>query len=182
MRGARRSISPAAHRELIKRKHLTLQLLWHEYREVHPDGYSYSLFCELYRQWKTGQDLVMLQEHKAGEKLFVDYAGQTVAVDDWETSSEREAYVVVGALGASSFFYCEATWGQDLEAWFGAHVRTFEDMEGVPEILVVGYVPRDIIGDSDLRTVLRYVNDRQPRMDRAMERFDKVIVASSGTG
>ncbi len=123
-------------RELRERKHLTLQLLWHEYREVHPDGYSYSQFCELYRQWKTRQDLVMLQEHKAGEKLFVDYAGQTVAVDDWETGSEREAYVFVGALGASSYFYTEASWGQDLEAWIGAHVRTFDDLEGVPEVLV----------------------------------------------
>ncbi len=123
-------------KELKSRKRLTLQLLWHEYREAHPDGYSYSRYCELYRAWKRREDLVMLQEHKPGEKLFVDYAGDTVEV--WETGSEeaRQAQVFVAVLGASSYFYTEATWGQGLEAWVGAHVRAFDALGGVSEVVV----------------------------------------------
>ncbi len=85
----------------------------------------------------------MLQEHKAGEKLFVDYAGQTVPVEDAETGEEREAYVFVAVLGASSYCYCEASWGQDLEAWITAHVRAFEDLGGVaarlPRLIIAGW-------------------------------------------
>ena len=76
----------AVHKELRGRKNLTLQRLWEEYREQHADGYSYSQYCELYRQWKSRQDLIMLQEHKAGEKAFVDYAGQTVPIEDAEST------------------------------------------------------------------------------------------------
>ena len=124
----------AVHQELQQRKHLTVQLVWHEYREEHPDGYSYSQYCELYRAWKASRNLVMLQQHKPGEKLFVDYCGATVPV--YLEAGVREAVVFVAVLGASSYFYVEASWGQDLEAWVGAHVRTFEDLGGVPEILV----------------------------------------------
>jgi transposase len=62
----------------LKRKHVTLQLLWYEYKQDNPDGYQYSYFCELYHKWRKGLDISMRQEHLAGEKLFIDYAGQTV--------------------------------------------------------------------------------------------------------
>jgi len=126
----------ALHKELIQRKHLTLMLLWQEYREQHGDGYGYSQFCELYRQWKSRQDPVMRQEHKAGERLFVDYAGQTVAIEEAATGQTREAVIFVATLGASSYFYAEASWGQDVACWIGSHVHAFEDFGGVPEILV----------------------------------------------
>ena len=126
----------AVHKELSRRKHLTLQLVWHEYREQHPDGYSYSQYCELYRQWKSRKDLVMLQEHKAGDKAFVDYAGQTVPVDDAATGETREAQIFVAVLGASSYFYAEASWGQDVESWIASHVRALEDFGGVVSTLV----------------------------------------------
>ncbi len=121
-------------------------MLWHEYREAHPDGFSYSRYCELYRVWKTREDLMILQEHNPGEKLFVDYAGHTVEV--WVAGSEeaRQAQVFVAMLGASSYFYTEATWGQGLEAWVGAHVRAFDALGGLTEILVRDYVPRSIVG------------------------------------
>ena len=95
-------------------------MLWHEYREAHPDGFRYSRCCELYRAWKTREDLVMLQEHNPGEKLFVDHAGGPVEV--WEVGSEevRQAQVFVAVLGARSYFYTAARWGQGLEAWGGA--------------------------------------------------------------
>ena len=72
------------HKELQSRKNVTLNLLWQEYKEQHPDGYQYSWFCHNYRDWAARLDVVMRHEHRAGEKLFVDYAGQTVDVVDSE--------------------------------------------------------------------------------------------------
>ena len=77
------------HAELQKHKHLTLQLVWEEYRSVHPNGYGYSRFCELYQRWRRTQEVVLRQEHRAGEKLFVDYAGKTIAVQDPVTGERR---------------------------------------------------------------------------------------------
>ena len=101
------------HREL-RRKSVTLSLLWQEYKETHPEGLQYSRFCEQYRAWAGKLDLVMRQEHRAGEKLFVDYAGQTVPVVDRETGGERQAQIFVAVLGASSYTFAEATWTQTL--------------------------------------------------------------------
>jgi len=124
-----------AHKEL-KRKGVTLMLLWEEYQAVHPDGYRYSRFCELYRTWRQKLDVTMRQDHKAGEKLFVDYAGQTMEVIDPETGETREAQIFVATLGASNYTYVEATWTQSLEDWTGSHRRAFEFFGGVPEIVV----------------------------------------------
>ena len=110
----------AASKDPSRRKNLTLRQLWLEYCERSPGGYSCSRYCELYRQWKAGRDTVMLQEHRAGEKLFPDYAGQTVPVQGRE---EFEAQVFVAVLGASSYFYAEASRGQDLKSWIGSNVR-----------------------------------------------------------
>jgi transposase len=123
------------HQEL-RRPGVTLQLLWVEYREAHPDGYNYSRFCELFGRWKGSLDPVLRQEHKAGEKLFVDYAGQTVPVVDGQTGEVREAQIFVGVLGASNFTFVEATWSQSLPDWTGSHVRMFEYFQGVAELLV----------------------------------------------
>ena len=123
-------------RKELKRKGVTLSLLWVEYRQDHPEGYGYSQFCHRYRQWAQLLDPVMHQEHKAGEKLFVDYAGQTVKVVDPHTGEIREAQVFVATLGASNYTYAEAHWQQDLPNWIGAHVRAFEFLGGAPELLV----------------------------------------------
>jgi transposase len=126
---------PKVHCEL-RRKSVTRFLLWQEYKAVHPVGIQYSQFCDLYSEWRECQDPVMRQVHKAGEKLFVDYAGQTVPVVDPRTGEIREAELFVAVLGASSYTYCEATWTQSLPDWISSHVRTFEFMGGVAEILV----------------------------------------------
>lgn len=126
----------AMRRELQIHKHLTLQLLWQEYRDQHPDGYGYSRYCSLYRDWAKRQDLVLRHEHRAGEKLFVDYAGDTIPVHDPATGEVRHAAIFVAVLGASSYTYAEATWTQGLSDWIGAHLRTFEFLGGAPEILV----------------------------------------------
>jgi transposase len=123
------------HRELRK-KGVTLFLLWQEYKECCADGFQYSWFCQDYRAWAGKVDLVMRQPHRAGEKLFVDYAGQTVPVTDPRTGEIREAQIFVAALGASNYSYAEATWTQTLPDWIGSHVRAFRFFGVVPEIVV----------------------------------------------
>ena len=123
------------HREL-KRPGVTLQLLWHEYRRTHPQGYQYTWFCRQYRAWVGKLDLVMRQSHRAGEKLFVDYAGMRAQVIHPATGEVREAEVFVAVLGASNYTYAEATWTQGLADWIGAHVRCFTYFGGVPEVVV----------------------------------------------
>jgi transposase len=123
------------HREL-RRKGVTLLLLWEEYRALHAGGYGYSRFCELYQSWSKTIDPRMRQVHKAGEKLFVDYAGQTMPVVDRKTGEVREAQVFVATLGASSYTYTEATWTQTLPDWTSSHAHAFAFFGGVPETVV----------------------------------------------
>jgi transposase len=126
----------AIHRELKSRKNVTLQLLWEEYKRVYPLGYNYSWYCDLYRQWQQKLDVVMRQEHRAGEKTFVDYAGQTVPVTDPKTGEVRQAQVFVAVLGASSYTYAEATWTQNLWDWIHSHIRAFEFFEGTSRLVI----------------------------------------------
>jgi transposase len=93
-------------------------LLWEEYRNQHPDGYRYSLFCDLYRGWLRRQEVVLRQEHRAGEKLFVDYAGATVPIYNAESGQVWQAAIFVAVLGASNYTYAEASLTQGL-AWIG---------------------------------------------------------------
>lgn len=123
------------HQELT-RKGVTLALLWQEYKAQHPKGYQYSRFCDLYSAWRATLDRCLRQEHRAGEKLFVDYAGQTVPVQDRQTGELRQAQIFVAVWGASNYTYAEATWTQTLPDWIGAHTRAFAVFGGVPEIIV----------------------------------------------
>ncbi len=123
------------HREL-RRKGVTLMLLWQEYKEVHPNGYQSSQFCHLYRQWAKQLDPVMRQEHRAGEKMFVDYAGMTVAVFDMQSAKMRQAQIFVAVLGASNYTYAEATWTQALPDWIASHSRAFNYFGGVAQVVV----------------------------------------------
>jgi len=115
---------------------VTLSLLWEEYRAVHPDGYGYSRFCDLYRAWRGRLALTMRQTHVAGEKMFVDYAGATLDVIDGLTGEVHAAQVFVATLGASSYTYVEATWTQALPDWIGSHTRAFTFFGGVPRQVV----------------------------------------------
>ena len=120
----------------LRRKGVTLSLLWEEYRGVHPDGYGYSRYCELYTSWEGKLSPVMRQRHPAGERLFVDYAGQTVDVICPKTGEVRTAQIFVAALGASNYTYVEASWTQSLSDWTSSHVRAFEFFGGVTAQLV----------------------------------------------
>ena len=123
------------HHEL-KKKSVTLQLLWQEYKEIHPDGYQSTQFCELYARWKKTLKISLRQTHKAGEKTFVDYAGQTVPVINRHTGEVKEAQIFVAVLGASNYTYSEATWDQSLPNWIGSHVRSYEYFGGVSRVTV----------------------------------------------
>ena len=119
-RGHRRIEEPdwaGVHREL-KRKHVTLLILWDEYIAANRGGYSYSRFCELYRSFEKTLSVTMRQTHAAGERLFVDYAGDGVpVVIDRLTGEIRMAQIFVAVLGASSFTFAKASWTQTLPDW-----------------------------------------------------------------
>jgi transposase len=122
--------------QLQAHKHVTLQLLWEEYREGYPDGYSYSRFCELYQRWNRRQDVVLRQDHKAGEKMFVDWAGQTIALHGPGDVEPRTASLFVAVLGASSYTFARAAIGQHLASWIECHIAAIEYFQGVPRLIV----------------------------------------------
>ena len=123
------------HQEL-QRRSMTLQLLWEEYRGLEPEGYGYSQFCGLYGAWRQTVSATMRQTHGAGEKLFVDFAGDTVAVIDPTTGEVAQAHVFVAVLGASNYTYAEARWSEALPDWIGAHVNAFTAIGGVAHAIV----------------------------------------------
>ena len=124
----------AIHTELLGHKYVTLELLWREYKRIYPEGYQYSYYCELYRRWAKKLDIYLRQEHRAGERMFVDHAGPTVPVVDRDTGLVKEASIFVAVLGASSYTFCEAVWKRDLPSWIGSHNRAVEFFRGVTEV------------------------------------------------
>jgi transposase len=120
----------------LRKKSVTMPLLWQEYKEQSPDGYHISQFYKLYAKWKKKLNVSLRQTHKAGEKMFVDYAGQTMPVIDRKSGEIKEAQVFVAVLGASSYTYAEATYDQTVPNWISSHIRAFEYFGGVPEIVV----------------------------------------------
>ena len=124
------------HQEL-RRKGVTLMLLWREYKEAHPDdGYQYSRYCELYEDFEKKLDVVMRQVHRAGEKVFVDWSGDGIPITDPATGEEWEADLFVAVLGASNYTYAEAAPSQELRFWIQAHVHAFEYFQGAAALTV----------------------------------------------
>lgn len=120
----------------LKRPGVTLSILWEEYRADHPDGYGYSRFCDLFREFEHRLSPTMRQHHVAGDKVFVDYSGKKLAIVDPLSGEIGEAEIFVGVLGASNFTYAEAGRSQQLADWIGAHVRMFRFFQGVPKAVV----------------------------------------------
>jgi len=140
---------------------VTQQLLWEEYRQANPDGYRYSRFCGLYQRWRRKQDVVLRQEHKAGEKLFVDWAGDTIPIYDPRGGPiNRRIY---SSQCWSKFVHLRRGYGgRAVGSWIGAHVRAFEFFQGTPKLVVPDNTktgvtkacrydpdPPDISGDGD---------------------------------
>jgi len=124
------------HQELKANKSVTLQLLWQEFIEQHPDSARYSWFCEQYHDWARHLDVVLRQDHRAGEKTFVDHAGDTILVIDPSTGQSRPAYVFVAVLGASNYTFAEATWTRSLPDWIGSHTRALAFFDGATQLIV----------------------------------------------
>jgi transposase len=120
----------------LKRRGVTLALLWQEHRAEHARGYAYSWFCERYSDWRKCVTPTMRQTHLAGEKLFVDWAGDTLPVFDPTTGEEHRVHIFVAALGASNYTYAEARWSEMLPDWIGAHVNALAAIGGAPKALV----------------------------------------------
>ena len=126
----------SVHAELRAHKHVTLRLLWSEYRRAHPDGYGYSYFCQHYRAYVGTLDLVMRQQHRAGEKLFVDWAGDTLPYVDPESGEVRRAALFIAVLGFSNYIFARAYPDERTESFLDAHARAFAFYGGVPELVV----------------------------------------------
>lgn len=155
----------------LKQKGVTKQLLWQEYRQQHPDaGYSYAQFCYRYKDWLSRQQRSMRQHHRAGEKLFVDYCGPTISIVNPDTGESREAQIFVGALGASNYTYAEAIWSQNQQDWINAHVRMFEFLGGLPEIIV----PDNL--KSAVRKTHRYEPDINPVYQQMAAHYQVAII------
>src|SRR5579883_1148801 len=125
------------HRELRRRDaNVTLELLWHEYRSRVPDGLSYGHYARLYRAWKRSINLTMRQEHFAGDKLFVDFAGKTKYVIDRPTGDLTKVYFFVATLGASNYSFVYPCLSQDIHSWLLCHIKALEFFGGVPNCVV----------------------------------------------
>ncbi|WP_339755131.1 IS21 family transposase [uncultured Marinobacter sp.] len=158
------------HQEL-KRKGMTKQLLWEEYTQNYPNRcYSYSQFCDLYRAWRKRQKRSMRQQHKAGEKCFVDYCGPTVPVISPSTGEIRQVQVFVAVLGASNYTYAEATLSQSLPDWLHSHVRMFEYFGGTPEMVV----PDNL--KSGVTTACRYDPELNPSYQQLAEHYQVAVM------
>jgi transposase len=136
--GRRRHAEPdwAALSRELKRPGVNLMVLWEEYRDTHPEGYGYSRFCDLCREFERKLSPVMRQHHVAGDKVFVDYSGKKISIVDPTTGEVRDAEIFIAVLGASSYTYAEATWTQTLPDWIGTHVRMFRFFGGVTRLVV----------------------------------------------
>ena len=161
----------AIQRELQTHRNLTLQLIWEEQRESQPDGYGYSRFCELYRNWQKKQDVVLRHDHRAGEKLFVDYAGDTIPV--WNPESGEVAFraaIFVATMGASNYTFAEATESQELRCWIGSHLRVFDFLGGLPEILVPDNTKTGV------KKPCRYEPDLNPTYHEMAEHYGVAVI------
>jgi transposase len=162
---------PAIRQQLQTHRNLTLQLMWEEYREGNPEAYSYSHFCELYHGWARTLDVVLRHEHRAGEKMFVDYAGDKVPIYDRRTGEVTYlASIFVAVLGASNYTFAEATASQDLACWIGSHVRALEFIGGIPEAVIPDNVKTGV------RHPCRYEPDLNPTYREMAEHYGLAVL------
>jgi transposase len=155
----------------LRRKGVTLHLLWEEYSQDNAHAYCYSQYCKRYAAWhRKSADPVMIQEHKAGDKLFVDYAGQTMPITDPKTGEVTQAHIFVAAMGASNYTFVDATFTQSLPDWIGSHVRCFAFLGGVPRIVVPDNLKSGVTSPS------RYEPDLNPTYYRLANHYGVAVV------
>lgn len=150
------------HKEL-SRPYVTLQLLWQEESVKNSDFYSYAHFSRLYKQWRKTLDISMRQVHKAGEKLFIDYAGTTVSITDKKTGEIKEAQLYLATLGASNYTYAEVTWSQSTTDFIASNIKSFEYFDGVPEQLI----------PDNLKSAVQIASRYEPTINRTYRELAK---------
>ena len=157
------------HKEL-KRKGVTLTLLWQEYKEIYPQGYQSTQFCEHYYNWRKTIKLSLRQTYKAGEKMFVDYAGQTINIQDRLSGKISPASIFVVTLGASNYTYAEAQTSQSLPNWIEGHIRAFEYFGGVTRTVI----PDNL--KSGVTKICRYEPDINPTYNDLAAYYGTAII------
>jgi len=154
----------------LKRRGVTLKLLWREYREAHPKGYGYSQFCELYRGWSHGLEISMRIPHRGGEEMELDYAGTTIAIVDPKTGEITRGYLFVAVLPASGYFYVEVQPDCTMPHWIGGNVRALEFFGGLPRVLI----------PDNLKTGVKrpefYEPDINPKFQHFAEHYGLVVL------
>lgn len=154
----------------LKRKGVTLQLLWEEYRAIYPDGYGRTQFFERYRAYAKTVDPVMRFTHKAGEKLFVDFSGVRPGYVNRETGEVIEAELFVAVMGASDFTFAVATDNQQIPNWLKAHVAAFEYLGGCPDCVVPDQLK------SAVKTSCRYDPEINPAYASLADHYGVAVV------
>jgi transposase len=154
----------------LRGKGVTLDLLWQEYKAEQSDGFQYSAFCEHYRRWRQHLSLSMRQTHTPGEKLFIDYAGPTVSINEMHSGEIRQAQIFVAVLGASNYTYIEATWSQQLPDWIGSHVRALDFFGGATAL----WVPDNL--RSGVSRASRYEPDINPTYQDLATHYDVAVL------
>jgi transposase len=129
----------------LKRKGVTREQLWRQYISEHPDGYRLSQFKEYYNRWRKRSTGVMHIEHKAGDKMYVDYAGERLEIVDLETGEVRKVEVFVAILGASQLTYVDASLSQKKEDFIQSCEKALQYFEGVPEAIVTDNLKSAVI-------------------------------------
>jgi transposase len=140
--------------EELQRKHMTLDLLWREYREAEAVGYEYSQFCKLYRAWKDELDVSLRQTYVPGERALVDFAGDTVAIVDPATGQTTAGQLFIGVLGASTYTYATVCPGQDVHSWVNAHIGMWTFFGGVTELEIIDNLKSGVIKPSRYEPLL----------------------------
>ncbi len=154
----------------LRRKGVTLRLLWEEYLLDNPGGYQYTQFCHYYRKFKGKLNLSMRQIHKAGEKMFVDFAGDTAGVVDRNTGEIRQAQIFIAVLGASNYTHAEAVWTQELANWTSCHIHAFEFFGGVTAITI----PDNLL--SGVNRPCRYEPEINPTYQDMAEHYGTAVI------
>ena len=154
----------------LRKTGVTLRLLHHEYLEQNPGGYGYTQFCEAYRQWRKRRNLSMRQEHKAGDKMFVDYSGKKPSIVDVETGERVEVELFVAVLGASNYTFAEATRTQTVPDWVMSHVRALDYFGGVPAAIVPDQLK------SGVTRSCRYEPGLQRTYDELGQHYDTAMI------
>ena len=119
-----------------KQPGVTLELLHHEYRERHRDGYAYTQFCEYYKRWRAPLEVTLRQTHTAGEKTFVDGAGDTLHWVDRDSGELYPASLFVAVLGASNYTFAQTYADEQLRHWIQAHIDACDFLGGVTRLWV----------------------------------------------